>query len=112
MAPPFDFQVHRPVKGGAEHEMTEDPYIVLGSADGDVYLRYGKFWDAGGNEVSVDDLSDQKLTQVDGLTDEALASVGFQDWQRSTPAKPAVAAIPAVEGHREPAPVKVPAKAK
>jgi len=53
---PLDLVVHKPVKGGAEHEMTELPYTRLSSTnleEGPVFIQAGAFWNQGGEEIDL-----------------------------------------------------------
>jgi hypothetical protein len=90
----FDYQVHRPVKGGAEHQVTTDPYIQITGADGSYLLRYGKFWSADGVEVSEDDIPDWVIAEIGRMTAKGRASVGFEAYgavpsgAKPAPAKP------------------------
>lgn len=87
MTEPFDFAVHKPVKGGAEHQMTEDPYIMLGSSQGQVLLRHGKFWGGGGIEIDPDTIP-WVWDVMSTLSEDALASVGFSALPKRAKRKP------------------------
>lgn len=74
---PFDYTVHRPVKGGDEHQVTVNPYIQITGQDGSFLLRDGLFWSADGEVIPEDAIPDWVLDEVDRMTPAGRLSVGF-----------------------------------
>jgi hypothetical protein len=81
----FDFQTHRTVKGetGDGEGFQTNHYMAIGGANGRVLLRSGTVWTDDG--IVVDPVPEWVWSEMELLSDKALAAVGFIKRSKSEP---------------------------
>ena len=78
---PFDYQVHRIIKGGPDGDdrVQAYPYTRISSKEGTIFLRDGRFFGSGGTPIEVFDVPDWVLVSMKDMTVEGLKGLGFDD---------------------------------